>query len=39
MGEGGKLREYKESSSWIWGEAKYRSEMIRKVRYSRRKKL
>jgi len=38
IGEGRRFGKYKESSSRIWGEIKYRSMKIRKVGYSREKK-
>ena len=37
--KGERLREHKESSSKIWGEDEYRSEIIKEVGYSRGKRL
>ena len=39
MGEKGRLRKCKESSSWIWEENECRSKMIGEVRYDRGKRL
>ena len=33
------LGKYKESSSRVWGKAKYRSKVARKIKYNREKRL
>jgi len=39
MGKGGRLEKYKESSNRIWEKDEYRSETIKEVRYSGRKRF
>jgi len=39
LGERGRFREYEGDGSKIWGKDKCRSEMIREVRYGRRKEF
>jgi len=39
MGKGGRLEKYKGSSSRIWEKDEYRSETIKEIRYSRRKRF